>query len=295
MTTVGSIDGSGLIIASDAKGFTVLNEHGRFIGNVTTTEVGDRYLAVGMSRGSPIVVQFGTWSSAMDAYDLHGKHLWKFDTGQRGIDYVAAVAIDGKNSGFAIAYNGGDGIELVSGEGKSVWRAPLDSNAWSISAARFQRIDPDSILSIGPSGAIALDIKGRKFRDFDAGEYGSVGSADLNGDGIDEVLTLGTTVSSGELLTVFSHDGRELWAKKGAEVDVAYVEGNPFVFGIFAKSRLLGVATAISIRFFEPRGKIFGEFLTPNGIEAVAVLHRRKEPDALLIRSKVGVECYEFR
>lgn len=73
---------------------------------------------------------------------------------------------------------------------------------------------------------------------------GRWGRPDLDGDGIDEVLTLGTTQVSGGRVTAFSAGGRRKWSEKASAVDVMFIEGRPFVCGEFGGRRLLGLRAA---------------------------------------------------
>jgi hypothetical protein len=295
--TAGDTDGDGMqeAVVSDTTGFRVISNDGHAMRHIPLGDKAQRLLAVGQSAGAPLVIQFETWGSSLTAYDMQGQVKWRFGReSSPGIDWVAPVRTDSKNTGFVIGYNGG-GIEFIGPTGKDVWHAGVDTNVWSVSGARLAKGAAEGLLCVGPGGALAYDADGERLQEYEAQQVGAVGAADLDGDGIDEVLTLGTTLSSGMELTVFGANGKRQWSKKGSDSGSAFVDGAPFVSGEFNKQRLVGVADAVAIRFFRPDGSHFGDFMIPGGIQSVAKLSGKGVPDALLVRVYNQLRCYELR
>ncbi|MCH8275529.1 MAG: hypothetical protein IH851_12145 [Armatimonadetes bacterium] len=295
---VGDLDGDGApdIVASVPAGFAILDEQGRVVNEIKTDGEPGPFLALGRHDGNGLVVMFRTWGHAVRAYDSTGRQLWTFGggAGSRGVDWVAPVEIDGRNTGFVIGYNGG-GIEFIGPDGKSRWRADVNANVWSVAGARLRKGLPGYAVCVGPGGALAFDAQGRQVHSYGPEDAGAVGAADLDGDGVDEVLTLGTTVVSLGRVTVFNADGRKKWSENASGTDVAFLDGNPFVFGNFGGKRLLGVANGMAIRLFDADGNLFGDFVHGEGIQAVATLPRNGGPDALLVRVQGQLRCYDLQ
>lgn len=296
-TAVGDLDGDGEaeIVASDPTGFAVLDQRGQVVRKAKLGDETERTLVVGRQDGAGLVCLFGRWGKAVRAYDPEGRLRWTFGaTAGPGIDGVATVELDEHNTGFVIGYNGG-GIEFLGPDGKSRWRADVATNVWCVAGAKLHKGLPEFAVCVGPDGALAFDSQGKQVHTYGPEDAGAVGSADLDSDGIDEVLTLGTTQVSGGRVTAFSAGGRRKWSEDASAVDVMFIEGRPFVCGEFGGRRLLGVACGMTIRFFEPDGTLLGDFVTRDGILGVGTLPRKGKPDALLVRVRTQLRCYEWR
>lgn len=281
------------IVATDEFGWRIFDSSGRLLKNTHLEPLKGSELIVGKLSGTPILVEFGVWGSEVLAYDLQGKKLWSYQAPDAGIDWVAPVHLDTDNTGYAISYNGGGGVELLTPNGKKSWLADAPWNAWSVTGLPVG--NSSHIVAAGSDkGAVAWDFSGKKVQEFAAGEVGSVGSADLDGDGQWELLTLGTTQSSGLKLSVFSADGKLKWSKKANSTESGFLRA-PFVSGSFGSlGRMVGVADGQGIAFFEPGGVLKGVLKFEEGICSIAVLSRKGKPDALLVRLLSRLVCLEF-
>ena len=131
-------------------------------------------------------------------------------------------------------------------------------------------------------------------KEFKTGEIGAVGAADIDGDGSEELLTLGTTVSSGSRLNVFDKGGSLKWSHPANVTGTAFLN-RPFLFGSFgAAGPLLGVADGGGLLFFKPSGTVFGTFKEKELISSAAVLHRKAKPDFIVLRLTNRLRCYEL-
>lgn len=285
-----------VIFATAPNKLVKINAAGRILMQSPIENGHGDLLVIGRKKGKAVVAEFSTWSHALRARDAAGKFLWAFDSVNRGINWVASVAIDAKDSGFAIGFVGGS-IEFLGPDGKIRWKKGLDGNIWSISAARLSRTGPQHIVCVSRDGAIAFDIAGNQTQSYGPEDIGCVAAADLDSDSVDEILTLGTTVASGLNVGVFWADGKRKWSSSGKDsgLDVAFLEGKPFVVGDFGSGTTLGVATSRAIRFFEPGGKLLGDFDVREEILAVASLPQSGKHSVLIIRTRKELRCYELR
>src|SRR5205814_2085409 len=128
------------------------------------------------------------------------------------------------------------GLELIGPDGKRKWRAEGVGNAWSCAGAQLAKEGPDSILCVdGMDAIVVFDAAGKRVRTSKPGkDVGAVYGADLDGDGVDEILGLGTTQVSGNYLWVFSADGKLRWRQKAGNQYAA--PDAPIIAGRFLPS-----------------------------------------------------------
>ena len=138
-------------------------------------------------------------------------------------------------------------------------------------------------------GAIAYSVHGKILGRFDPpGGAGAVYGTDLDGDGPNEVLTLGTTEVSGLKLSVFSAGGKMRWSVKVGEVG-GFVKAPIFVFKLNGR-RVIGVAGGRGVRFYSTTGKEVGRISLL--ITAAARLPGIGNTDHLLLRGNGFLGCY---
>ena len=109
-----------LIISQSAKSFIPLSGN---LDRVNIIDVENDGVCEFMNRGS--------WSCAASLMDHAGRTVWTYG-GSSGVDDMAAGDInkDGKLE-FAVGFNGGGGIHLVSTSGVKVW-SRTDGNVWHV-------------------------------------------------------------------------------------------------------------------------------------------------------------------
>ncbi len=284
------------VIVADEAGFKVFDSSGRQIRFAKLDTQPGRLLALGQLDTKAVVVQFDRWGNDVTAYEPDGKPVWNFVAGRSGIDWLSSVRLDSRNTGYVIGYNGGGGVELLGPDGKSRWLAKADWNVWGVTGLKPGRKSPELAIGVGPDGdAIAFDLSGKRAKRFKTGDIGAVGAVDLDGDGIEELLTLGTTIVSGLKLSIFDADGNLKWSKKASATEAAFLDGEPFLFGSFGPvGHLLGVVDNGGILFFKPDGVVFGTFKSDKAISSAAILHRSARSDLLVLRLPNELQCYEL-
>ena len=292
----GEINGSDPeVVVADKRGFKVFDSNGHAVGQATLNSQLGRSIVLGQLDGRADVVQFdAAWGHDVQAFDLEGKRLWVFSAGSSGIDGVATVRLDSRNTGYLIGYNGG-GVELLGADGKRLWRQEVNGNVLWVTGLGGGGSSPALAVCVGPSdNALAFDLAGKVAKEFKTGEIGAVGATNLDGDGSEELLTLGTTVSSGLSLSVFNKDGSLKWSHPANGTSTAFLN-RPFLFGSFgATGPLLGAADGGGLLFFKPDGTVFGTFKSKELISSAAVLHRKAKPDLIVLRLANRLRCYEL-
>ena len=275
-------NGKQQVIASHANGFSVFDSTGKLIRDFKGGDPRGGHIAMGRLKGQSLLIQFETWGRTIEAIDLQGKSIWKFSAKDSGIDWVAPVKLDEANTGYFIGYNGGGGVQFVNPDGTEKWFKPADWNVWNVASIGRGAKEPDVMVCVGSNeNAIVYDTSGAEIRDIKMGDIGAVGGADLDNDGKDEILGLGTTVVSGQNVYVSDQDGKPRWSHPANASDSINLE-KAFLIGNFGSAgRLLGVCEQGGILFFQPDGKVYGKILT-NCIGA-CVLKRNGDPDLLVL------------
>jgi hypothetical protein len=252
------------------------------------------HLVVGRHRGEPVFAAFDVWGHTMQGFDSTGHSLWRIRVGERGIDWVAPVPIDAANTAFFIGYNGGGGVEMVGADGKSLWKAPVETNVWNVAGAKLKPTLPGFAISVGPESAIAFDHVGRQVQTYGDAHVRAVGAGDLNLDGLDEVFTLGIPLESGSMVTAFTADGIELWSKQAGGIEDEFLS-DPFLIGSFGGQRLLAIVSSVAIKFLDGEGNLVGDYVNRDTILAVAKLPQAHGSDLLLVRTEKKLLCLDLR
>jgi|GEM_PF-5907118 hypothetical protein len=217
-----------------------------------TADVYGGAAAWGESAGVPYLALSNGWAKPLVAVSESGRPLWRVERG-RGINQVSPIKLGPGNIGMAVAYNGGAGVEVFSPKGKRVMAVGNLGNVWGVAGARF-RSGP--VVLAGEDYLSIFSLSGKRLHQLGSGGHSSATlGVDLTGDGIDEVLGLGTTVASGLMLTAYDQSGRRLWSTR--------TSGGVFVdeplFTIRAGGRLaIGVVSANGVEFFGKDGKRLG-------------------------------------
>lgn len=285
-------DGSSDILVRTQTGVLVLDANGK---KQTTFPMGEQieFLALGRTPQGPLLLGFSTWGKTIEAYDRQGKRRWTYRSTD-GVDWAATVDIhDPKGDGVAVGYNGGV-ILLLDAAGRVIWRVESNSNAWSVAGAQLSKDAPSSILSVA-EGIPIYNAKGTLVQEFKPCDAGAVYGADLDGDGVDEVLGLGNTGVSGHYLWVFDANGTLRWRRK-APTRYATLEG-PFAVGRFGSSGVeiaIGHSDGTIFRFGKQGTLLPGLKVTPD-LRAFCTLRQSKGQDAVLARTSRELICYTWQ
>jgi hypothetical protein len=120
----------------------------------------------------PVLLGFGTWSSAVRAYDLSGKELWSYgDMG--GIDDVWPAQLDASGSDDVIVgFNGGTGLHVLDSNGHLIWKVASIGNVWHVAGADVNGTGKLQAISTSAMGSIHVFGDGGTGRnDLKAGFY----------------------------------------------------------------------------------------------------------------------------
>jgi hypothetical protein len=190
----------------------ILSKSGQIVRNLADIE--GHLLSFQDAGGKTALAAFGTWGSELVARTLAGQLVWRFSE-NRAVDWACAVSLGpGKGDAIAISYNGGEGLSLIDQQGKLLWHRPLDGNSWFVGQLRIKN-SASQILVIDNQKIRTFDIKGSQLSVTDSEpEAGVVMGGDLLGLGSDQVLTLGTTVASGQYVAVHKPSGGLSWKTK---------------------------------------------------------------------------------
>lgn len=283
-------NGKQLVVATHAKGFTVFDAIGNSIGGKKVGDIRGGHLAMGRYKGKSVLVEFDTWGHEIVAMDMKGDTIWKFDAKDSGIDWLTPVIVDDANTGYFVGYNGGGGVQFLNPDGSEKWIKPADWNVWNVATLKRGRGNPDYMVCVGPNeNAIVFDNKGTQIRDIKMGDIGAVGGADLDQDGTDEVLGLGTTVVSGQKLFVTDQVGKPWWFQPANASDSIHLD-KAFLTGKFnSTGTLLGVCEQGGILFFRPDGQVFGKIDMYS--TAACVLQQKGQPDRLVLHQGKRIVC----
>jgi hypothetical protein len=307
--TAGDTDGDGKpeIIVSAPNAAILLDASGHRLGRVPTGRESS-FLALARSRSGPHLITWDVWTHSVEARDLRGRVIWSYRR-EDAVDWVSVVdTASPDGDAIAVGYNGNGGVHLLGANGSLLWRAAGPANVWSLAAVRTARGMPcsvvcvhsgDSLLLYDSAGGLARELRpdrnlGSRF------DVGAVYAADLDGDGVDEILGLGTTVASGGHLWALSSDGRLRW-RANAQLQYAAVDG-PIVVGHFRRG-FAEPAPQVAVGFndgtillFDSDGRSLGRLNVSPALSSLCVLPQKNgKPDLLLALSSTGLTCYEWR
>jgi len=288
-------DGSPQILVCTKAGMLVLDQNGKKQALVPLGDQSD-LLALGRTPQGPLLIGFGVWGNIVEAYDRLGKRLWSYPAGEKAgvgaIDWAAVVDIgDPKGDAVAVGYNGDAGISLLDATGKFLWNVKGPANVWSVGAARLSKSGPQSVVGIGPDNSVVVyDLHGTLVRTLKPREAEVVFGADLDGDGVDEVMALGTTLSSGGYLWVFGADGTLRWRRK-AEYGTAFAVGRFLSAGVQV---VIGEGDGRVFLFGSDGALLPGLKVKPDVIE-LSTLRLKGSQDAVVALTSEGVVCYQWQ
>jgi ankyrin repeat protein len=306
--TVADLDGDGEteILVSSRAGAVILSASGREKGTLPLPDDTESLVAA-RGRKAPFLIAFSTWGQAIHASDTQGRRLWSYGT-EDSVDWACLVDIHGGGGdAIAIGYNGAGGVRLLNADGTPRWHARGPANVWSVAAVRLTKRGKCAVACVQAGGSILLySADGEKIRELQAGsgtahplQAGAVYGTDLDGDGADEVLGLGTTVASGEYLWAFDARGRLRW-RSVAQSGAARIKG-PLAAGRFWPSdggrHEIAVGHADGTIFlFDSGGQPLPGLRVAPDLRAFSALPRHgTATDALIAVTSQSVVCYEWQ
>jgi ankyrin repeat protein len=302
--TSGDLDGDGKaeIIVKSRTGAVVLDGAGRKRGTLPIPQE-TPLLAMARTPKGPLLIGFDVWSD-VTAYDRRGRPLWHSQASD-AVDWACPVDIRApEGDAVAVGCNGSGGVYLLNAEGKVRWHAKGPGNVWSVAAARLTKEGRSSVICTHSGGTILVfNAEGKRLREIKPVKTSEmvysadqVYAADLDGDGVDEVLGLGTWVSSGRNLLVYNANGKLRWRK--------YV-GTPYdnIHGPISGGRFWPSGHQVAVGsmggnlfFFDREGRSLPGLKVHPDLMAICTLNRSgARTDALVTVTSVGVVCYEWQ
>jgi ankyrin repeat protein len=288
-------DGRAEVIVCTGRGAVVLDQAGRKV-RALPIDPEEPLLTVGKTPHGPLLIAFDVWGDAASAYDCKGRRLWRYRAGD-AVDWACAVDTGlPEGDAVAIGHNGDGGVRLVGADGRLRWHARGPANVWNVAAARLSRGGKSSVLCVHSGGTIlAFDAEGKRVREMKA-DAGAVCGADLDGDGVDEVLGVGTTRASGNYLWAFDAGGALRW-RRYVQRRYAFVDG-PLTSGRFwpsGRQAAVGVCDGTIYLFSADGTPLPGVKAGPDLLSLCALPRGPEAPDALMAVASEGVVCYEWK
>jgi ankyrin repeat protein len=287
-------DGRTEIVVRGPKGAVVLDRSGKYLRTIPlSTEM--QQLAACRAPHGAYLIGFGTWSEGVEARDRNGKRLWRFVAKDDAVDWACPVDVQSPDGdAVAIGYNGDGGVRLVSAKGDLLWRATADGNVWHVGSAHLTRGEPASVLA-APDAIWVLGGRGHLIRKVGTdSQAGTAIGADLDGDGVDEILGMGA-YQDGDL-SAYSSDGTLRWRHK-IYSNFAHLEP-PVAVGAFwpaGRQVALGFSNGTAA-LFDAGGQPLSFLRTGEEVLAFAALeHGAGTRDALLTVTTRGITCYEWK
>ena len=159
-----------------------------------------------------------------------------------------------------------------------------------MSAGRFSKSLPEVALGAG-NGAEAFTLSGRSIGRFDPpGNGGAVAAIDLDGDGLDEILTFPTTQSNGPSMVAFSRSGQIRWTSRVDDLGML-MDPPAFKFKLQG-TPVIAVVGGAGIAFISTSGKRVGRISIV--ISSAARLPSNGSSDRIVMRGQNFLRCYQF-
>lgn len=211
---VGDVDGRGwkLVVADSAGRLTLLDEQGTFRGALAG---GHRFALGDLNGDGKSEAVCADMRTGIRAVNEQNVTLWKYQLGFfEGPDSVAVRDLSGDGRPETIiGYNGFTGLHVLDSRGRLKWKYTGIGNVWNVATGKVMGDGKVYVLATEASGQInVLDASGKVVAQFrPGGAYcAQVYSADLTGDGIDEVLAVGTPMNAAAQQVLYCTNGTGL-------------------------------------------------------------------------------------
>ena len=159
--------------ASTGNSLADLDRDGKMTRQIDFPRAANLRIAHFADEGT-VLLAFGTWSRAVTAYTLEGRHLWEYSAG--GIDDVWPADLDGDGSDEVIVgFNGKVGLHILDSKGRELWKYGSIANVWHVSVGDIRGEGKPQIVSTSALGQVHVfnrDLTDR--RDFDPGFFATM-------------------------------------------------------------------------------------------------------------------------
>ena len=308
------LDGDGVdeVALGLGKSALLLNHDGTLRRKLSRAGIGNR-LAIAYSGGGPYLIGNGTWSDSVRAYSLTGKPLWSHKQSD-AVDWAAPIDLqDPEGEAIAIGYNGDTGLHVLDVHGKVRTRIASGlGNVWCVVPLRVGKGKPDLIACTNAAGTGSIfDGTGKLQVEVGSGVFfGGLVAGDLDGDGADELVALGTDFQdgplealqamfrppSGGLVAAFNARGVLLWKYQSPlpAGDVGFSAGQATIGRFLPGGQQVAVVERDgSVTFLDGKGQVVARQRLGQKLAAAGCLHGYgPNQDALVLLTGTSCECY---
>jgi len=178
--------------------------HGRY-PHITALAAGD------VNGDGKVEVLAGTRNCWIIAYSTEGKVLWRDSAQYHGVRRILVADVEGDGKPEVLSANRYGGIRIYSGDGKIKGSTASELGDVSMALGRTLSDAPPMIVNGSSTGVLKARCLGAQANELEFNNQGfgvnEVTCADLNGDGLDEILVASET---GYLYCLDGH-GQEVW------------------------------------------------------------------------------------
>jgi len=291
----GELDGDGKmdVAVSSRSGGVLLNRSGALVRAmpIITTE----HVAIGRRPRGGYLIGYGTWTQRLNTANAAGKAMWSYRTSD-AVDWAAPVDLgDPRGDGVAVGYNGSGGLHILDPTGKLRTRIGGLGNVWCVAPLRRRQGVPADIACVHAGGTVRVyNVAGTMVREIPASGYQSkLITGDLDGDGTDEILAVGSGANSESVLTAFNAQGKLLW--QYTPPGSPGLEPGLIAMGRFMRRGRQVVVGGVdgSLTFLDGQGKTVGSQFVGQNITRIATLPNPAAPrDGLVVLTPIACDYY---
>lgn len=158
-----------------------------------------------------VEVLAGTRNCWIIAYTVEGKELWKFSGQFHGVRRILIADVDGDGKPEVLSANRYGGVRIYSGDGKNVGGTNSEIGDVSMALGHTLAGELPMIVNAASTGVLRGRCVGKNPNEFEFSNYGfgvnEVTCADVNGDGLDEILVASET----GYIYCLNGKGQEVW------------------------------------------------------------------------------------
>lgn len=276
----GQVVARGSEIAVPQPGRLLLySAQGRLLRSMPAPGVLGGDVAWGATGGKPYWGLSNSWTVPLRAVVPGRGVVWSLNP-PLGINQVARWPMAAGEVGMAIGLNGGGGIWLVNPAGKVVRRIGGLGNTWGVATIQTRR---GTLILAAENRLRVFTSEGAELRGYPSEEVGAVATGNISGDSVDEIFTLGVTVSSGLRLTALTAEGKRLWSVKADESPSSFAASPIFTMRRDGQT-VIGVTDGEGITFFSASGKRLGRITIP--LVSATAVRTGAGDDTLVVRTR---------